>query len=98
MSVANIGKLQENTAALCKKISQNVGRTYREASGEHRITVAKWLRNSLDKHYQRIRIRLTGEVETPSSPIRRIPDVRHLGGMVERSPIRTPLDRSTQHS
>ena len=39
MSVANIGKLQENTTALCKKISQNVGRTYREASGEHRGTV-----------------------------------------------------------
>ena len=31
MSVANIGKLQENTAALCRKISQNVGRKYLEA-------------------------------------------------------------------
>ena len=39
MSVAHIGKRQENTAALCRKISQNVGRTYREASGEHRGTV-----------------------------------------------------------
>ena len=39
MSVGNIGKLQENTAALCRKISQNVGRTYQEASGEHRGTV-----------------------------------------------------------
>ncbi|KAL6332445.1 hypothetical protein AAG906_008037 [Vitis piasezkii] len=28
------------------KISQNVGRTYREASGEHCKTCAKWLRNS----------------------------------------------------
>ena len=39
MSVAHIRKLQENTTALCRKISQNVGRTYREASGEHRGTV-----------------------------------------------------------
>ena len=39
VSVANIRKLQENTAALCRKISQNVGQTYREASGEHRGTV-----------------------------------------------------------
>ena len=39
MSVANIWKLQKNTAALCRKISQNVGRTYREASGEHCGTV-----------------------------------------------------------
>ena len=39
MSVANIGKLQENTATLCRKISQNVDRTYQEASGEHRGTV-----------------------------------------------------------
>ena len=39
MSVANIWKLQENTAALCRKISQNVARTYQEASGEHRGTM-----------------------------------------------------------
>ena len=38
MTVAHIGKLQENTAALCK-ISQDVGRKYREASGENRSTV-----------------------------------------------------------
>nr|CAN63038.1 hypothetical protein VITISV_032162 [Vitis vinifera] len=49
MSVAHIGKLQENTAALCKK----------------------WLRNSPGKRYQKIQICLTGEVETPFSPIRR---------------------------
>ena len=52
MSVANIWKLQENTAALCRKISQNVGR-------------------SPGERYQRIRICMIGEVETPSSPIRR---------------------------
>ena len=39
MSVAHIVKLQENTAALCRKISQNVGGKYREALGEHRGTV-----------------------------------------------------------
>ena len=39
MLVGNIRKLQENTVALCRKISQNVGRTYREASGEHHGTV-----------------------------------------------------------
>ena len=38
MTVAHIGKLQENTAALCK-ISQDVGRKYLEASGEHHDTV-----------------------------------------------------------
>ena len=56
MSVTNIGKLQKNTATLCKK----------------------WLRNSPGKLYQRIRICLTGEVETPSFPIRRqAPDVKY---------------------
>ena len=71
MLVAHIWKLQENTAALCIKISQNVGRTYREASREHRDTMQNWLQNSSGKRYQRIRIWLTGEVERPSSPIRR---------------------------
>ena len=36
------------------KISKDVGRTYREALGEHRNTVQKWLRNSPGKrcrHY-----------------------------------------------
>ena len=32
---------------------------------------AKWLRNSPGKRYKRIRICVTGEVETLSSPIRR---------------------------
>ena len=35
-----------------------------------RGTVQNWLRNSPGKRYQRIRICLIGEVETPSSPIR----------------------------
>ncbi|RVW68467.1 Transposon Ty3-G Gag-Pol polyprotein [Vitis vinifera] len=81
MSVAHIGKRQENTAALCRKISQNVGWTYQEASGET-VALCKWLRNSPSKRYQKIRICLTGEVETPSSPIRRqarFPDVKTFG-------------------
>ena len=64
MSVANIGKLQENTA----KISQNVSRKYLEASGEHRGTVQN-ICETLRVSAQRIQICLTGEVETPSSPI-----------------------------
>ena len=64
MSVAHIGKLQENTAALCKM-----------APG---------------KRYQRIRTCLTGEVETPCSPIRRqVPDVKYPE-KVERRPDRIP--------
>ena len=63
MSVANIWELQENTAALCSKISQNVDR-------------------SLGKRYKRIRICVTGEVETLSSPIRRQNSgCEHPGGM-----------------
>ena len=55
MSVGNIRKLQENTAA-----------------------VHVWL----GRRYQRIRICLTGEVETPSSPIRRqVPDAKYPDGM-----------------
>ena len=86
MSVANIGKLQENTATLCK-ISQDVGRKYREASGEHRGTVqngCETLRVSAIRGSgyvqpgklkrpplpSGVRICPTGEVETPSSPIR----------------------------
>ena len=67
MSVANIGKLQENTGHC-----------------------AKWLRNSSGKRYQRIRICLTEEVETPSFPIRRqAPDVKYPEN-VERHPARIP--------
>nr|CAN80927.1 hypothetical protein VITISV_005248 [Vitis vinifera] len=71
MSVANIWKLQENIAALCRKIFQNVGRTYREVSGEHRGTVqngCETLRASDAKYLDGMS---TG----------RIPDVRLPGGM-----------------
>ena len=68
MLVAHIGKLQENTAALCKK----------------------WLRNSPGKCYQRIRICLTEEVETPSFPIQIcLPDVKYQEKVV-RHPNRIP--------
>ena len=43
---------------------------------------AKWLRNSPGKRYQRIRICLIWEVETPSSPIwRQNSGCEHPGGM-----------------
>nr|CAN66457.1 hypothetical protein VITISV_011576 [Vitis vinifera] len=73
MSVANIEKLQENTA----KISQNVGRKYLEASGEHPGTVQN-ICETLWVSTQRIRICLTREVEMLSSPIRRqAPDAKY---------------------
>ncbi|WKA01644.1 hypothetical protein VitviT2T_019915 [Vitis vinifera] len=51
---------------------------------------AKWLRNSPSKRYQRIRICLIGEVETPSSPIRcQAPDVKYPE-KVEHRPDRIP--------
>ncbi|RVW72359.1 hypothetical protein CK203_056244 [Vitis vinifera] len=91
------------TSRHCEKNISNVGRTYREASGEHRGTVqnglqnspgeryqhcAKWLRNSPGERYQRIRICISGEVETHSSPIRRqAPDAKYPEN-VERHPAR----------
>ena len=90
MSVAHIGKLQENTVALYKKWLRN-------SPGERYQHCAKWLRNSPGERYQRIRICISGEVEMPYSPIRllnsgcktsgcngggsKIPDVIHPGGM-----------------
>ena len=50
----------------------------------------KWLRNSLGKHYQQIRICLTGEVEMPSSPIRRQASDVKYPEKVERWPDRIP--------
>ena len=76
MSIANIWKFQENIAALCRKISQNVGRTYREASGEHRGTVQNGC-----KTLQVSAIRGSGYVwprklkRSPLSSDVRIPDV-----------------------
>ena len=94
MSVAHTGKLQENTAALCKKWLQN-------SPGERYQYCAKWLWNSLGKRYQQIRICLSGEVETPSFPIRcQAPDVKHPE-KVARHPDRIPdvgyLERMERH-
>ena len=64
---------------------ENISKCRLDILGSFRRTpwhYAKWLRNSPGKRYQRIRIRLTGEVETPSSPIRRqAPDAKYPDGM-----------------
>nr|CAN61371.1 hypothetical protein VITISV_022932 [Vitis vinifera] len=65
-----------------KYLKKNISKCRSHISGSFRRTprhCAKWLRNSPGKRYQRIRICLTGEVETPSSTIRRqAPDVKYL--------------------
>ena len=78
-----IGGLQGEFGDLdIKYIKKNISKC---RSGSFRRTLrhcAKWLRNSPGKRYQRIRICMTGEVETPSSPIRRqAPDVKYSSGM-----------------
>ena len=97
MSIANIWKLQENTSALCRKISQNVGRTYREASGEHRDTVQNGCETFRVSAIRGSGYVWPGKLKRPPLPsgvrrrmrnIRmecrrsRIPDVRHLGRML----------------
>ena len=84
-----IGGLQGEFGDLdIKYLKQNISKYLNcqsHISGSFRRTprhCAKWLRNSPGKRYQRIRICLTGEVETPSSPIRRqAPDVKYPDGM-----------------
>ena len=76
-----------------KYLKQNISKFRSQISGSFRRTprhCAKWLRNSPGKRYQRIRICLTGEVETPSFHIRRqAPDVKYPEKM-ERQPDRIP--------
>ncbi|RVW82087.1 hypothetical protein CK203_052461 [Vitis vinifera] len=64
-----------------KYLKQNISKCRSQISGSFRRTprhCAKWLQNSLGERYQRIQICLTGEVETPSSPIRRqAPDAKY---------------------
>ena len=67
-----------------KYLKKNISKCQSHISGSFRRTpwhCAKWLRNSLGKRYQRIRICLTGEVKTSSSPIR-LWDIRiwNVGG------------------
>ena len=66
------------------KIFQNISKFRSHISGSFRRTpwhCAKWLRNSPGKRCQRIWICLTGEVETPSSSIRRqAPNAKYPDG------------------
>ena len=81
-----IGGLQGEFGDLdIKYLKQNISKCRSHISGSFRRTprhCAKWLRNSPGKRYQRIRICLIGEVETPSSPIQRqAPDAKYPDGM-----------------
>ena len=78
-----IGGLQGEFGDLdIKYLKKNISKCRSHISGSFRRKprhCAKWLRNSPGKRYQRIRLCLTGEVEMPSSPIRRqAPDVKYL--------------------
>ena len=76
-----------------KYLKQKISKCWSHISGSFTRTLrhcAKWLRNSPGKCYQRIRICLTGEIETPSFPIlRQARDVKYLE-KVERRPDRIP--------
>ena len=89
-----IGGLQGEFGDLdIKYLKQNILKCWSHISGSFRKTprhCAKWLRNSPGKRYQQIRICLTGEVETPTFPIRRqAPNVKYPE-KVERHPDRIP--------
>ena len=89
-----IGGLQGDFGDLdIKYLKQNISKCRSQISRSFRRTprhCAKWLQNSPGKRYQRIRICLTEEVETPSFPIRRqAPDVKYPEN-VERHPARIP--------
>ena len=74
-------------------VQKNISKCRSDISGNFRRIpwhCAKWLRNSSNKRYQRIRICLAWEVKMPSSPIRRqAPDVKYPK-KVERHPDRIP--------
>nr|CAN80397.1 hypothetical protein VITISV_003480 [Vitis vinifera] len=77
-----IGGLQGDFGDLdIKYLKKNISKCRSHISGSFRRTprhYAKSLQNSPGKRYQRIQICLTGEVETPSFPIRRLtPDVKY---------------------
>ena len=77
-----IGGLQGDFGDLdIKYLKKNISKCRSHISRSFRRTLrhcAKWLQNSSGKRYQRIQICLTGEVQTPSSPIRRqAPDVKY---------------------
>ena len=74
-------------------MQKNISKCRSDISGSFRRTprhCAKWLQNSPGKHYQRIRICLTEEVETPSFPIQIcLPYVKYPK-KVERHQVRIP--------
>ena len=85
-----IGGLQGEFGDLDNKyLKKNISKCRSHISGSFRRTprhCAKWLWNSPGKRYQRIRTCLTGEVETPSSPIRRhVPNVKYPEKVERRS-------------
>ena len=71
-----IGGLQGDFGDIdIKYLKQNISKCRSQISGSFKRKprhCAKWLRNSSGKRYQQIRICLSGEVEMPSSPIRRL--------------------------
>ena len=84
MSVANIGKLQENRfrhqISKAKYLKMSVANIWKLQ--ENIAALCKMAANSPGKRYQMIRICLTGEVETPSSLIRhQASDAKYLDGM-----------------
>ena len=105
-----IGGLQGEFGDLdIKYLKKNISKCRSHISGSFRRTprhCAKWLRNSPGKCYQRIRICLTGEVEMPSSPIRRqAPDVkypekveRRKGDCLRVHGVRTPPPDDTERA
>ena len=77
-----IGGLQRDFGNLdIKYLKKNISKCRSHISGSFRRTprhCAKWLWNSPSKRYERIRICLTREVETPSFPIwHQAPDVKY---------------------
>ena len=97
--MTNIWKLQENTAALCKMAAKLSGYVVR---GSGYVQPGKLKRLSSPIRRQASDAKYPDEVSDVKYPngmaAEKIPDVRHPGGMAARSPIRTPLGRSTRHS
>ena len=86
----NISKCRSQISGSFRRTPRHSAKYLRNSLGKHYRHCAKWLRNSPGKCYQRIRICLVGEVETPSFPIRIcLPDVKYPE-KVERHPDRIP--------
>ena len=91
----NISKCRSHISGSFRRTPRHYAKWLLYSPGKRYRHCAKWLRNSPGKRYQRIRIRLTGEVETPSSPIRRqASDVKYPDGMCRMWNIRVEWRRS----